>query len=489
MTEGQGLESQSSDEEVLALRRTPGLSIESLDPSTKEGVTWPPSKEDLKRLYVDEKLSAAKIAKVYGLKTRNPRSAAFLVTYHLKKHGIERRDRIEELRKETEAVVVVWTVKYPKKKGGEQTRPAEQEAQADEPLRLTAEEKAVIELLQHKNLSSRHFDPETKGRVKAAMEGLHWTRGFSLNDIAEMVGNKTSGYSSYLFKELGIEARPFKEAQLKGIHDHVRIYERKPFNGTDEDKAYLLGISQGDLHVSRPFGDAVMVTTSSTHPAMCDLFDRLFSPHGHVSHYPRYKKDTNTYEWNIGVTLDASFEFLLQKFEQSLPWVRSSEEITMPYLSGLLDAEGSIVITKDQFQKVALFVDYSNSNKALLDWIRSELISRGYFCSVRINKRKGVRTKKWGIVHRKDYWQLSSYGMDNIQKLIAELKPRHSEKIARREIALAVHKGQEYSSVAAEIASLRSRIKDGVRRFVLQAEQLHKQARLERGGHAGSLRR
>jgi hypothetical protein len=33
---------------------------------------WPPTEADLRRLYLDEKLSAAKIAQVYGLKTPNP---------------------------------------------------------------------------------------------------------------------------------------------------------------------------------------------------------------------------------------------------------------------------------------------------------------------------------------------------------------------------------------------------------------------------------
>src|ERR1700687_2848671 len=32
-------------------------------------LAWPPTKEDLQRLYVYKKLSAAKIAKVYGLNT------------------------------------------------------------------------------------------------------------------------------------------------------------------------------------------------------------------------------------------------------------------------------------------------------------------------------------------------------------------------------------------------------------------------------------
>jgi hypothetical protein len=34
---------------------------------------WPPLRDDLLRLYIDQKLSAAKIAQVYGLKYANPR--------------------------------------------------------------------------------------------------------------------------------------------------------------------------------------------------------------------------------------------------------------------------------------------------------------------------------------------------------------------------------------------------------------------------------
>jgi len=61
---------------------------------------------------------------------------------------------------------------------------------SDEPVQLSAEEKRSSSCLQYKNLSIRHLNPETKGRVRAAMEGLHWTRELSLNDIANLVGNK-----------------------------------------------------------------------------------------------------------------------------------------------------------------------------------------------------------------------------------------------------------------------------------------------------------
>ncbi|MDA4116030.1 MAG: hypothetical protein OK442_05700 [Thaumarchaeota archaeon] len=78
-------------------------------------LTWPPTKEDLQRLYVEQKLSASKIAKIYGRNTNNPRSGAFLILYYLKKHGFQRRDRVAELAKETERMVATWKEKHPKR--------------------------------------------------------------------------------------------------------------------------------------------------------------------------------------------------------------------------------------------------------------------------------------------------------------------------------------------------------------------------------------
>src|SRR5438309_479957 len=155
-----------------------------------------------------------------------------------------------------------------------------------------------IELLRTHKLSIKHLDEERRQMVRQFIEHLHHEKGISLTDMAKLVGNKTSGYMSWLARQLGIQPRDFEEARLVGIHKKVRKYERKPFDGTDEDKAYLLGLRRGDLSVSRPFGDAIRVSTNSTHPAMAELFTKLFSPYGHVYQHPRYKKDTKTYEWN-----------------------------------------------------------------------------------------------------------------------------------------------------------------------------------------------
>lgn len=49
-------------------------------------LAWPPSKESLERLYIQQRLSAAKIAKVYGLSYANPKTAESTVLHHLKKN-------------------------------------------------------------------------------------------------------------------------------------------------------------------------------------------------------------------------------------------------------------------------------------------------------------------------------------------------------------------------------------------------------------------
>src|SRR5207245_8394163 len=105
----------------------------------------------------------------------------------------------------------------------------------------------------------------------------------------KLIGNKTSGYTSWLTRQLGIQPRDFEDARLAGIHKKVRKYERKPFDGTEEDKAYLLGIRHGDLSASRPFGNATRVSMSTTHATQADISTNLFTPSAHVTKNPRTK--------------------------------------------------------------------------------------------------------------------------------------------------------------------------------------------------------
>jgi len=77
-------------------------------------LAWPPAREDLQRLYLEQRLSAAKIARVYGLKYASSKTAESTVLHHLKKNGIKRRDAAEHIRKVTEEMVDAWVQRYQK---------------------------------------------------------------------------------------------------------------------------------------------------------------------------------------------------------------------------------------------------------------------------------------------------------------------------------------------------------------------------------------
>ena len=87
---------------------------ESAETSSSPDLQWPPTKQDLLRLYIEQKLSAAKIARVYGLRYASPKTAESTVLHHLKKNGITRRDAADHIRKVTEEMVDAWVLRYQK---------------------------------------------------------------------------------------------------------------------------------------------------------------------------------------------------------------------------------------------------------------------------------------------------------------------------------------------------------------------------------------
>ncbi|MBI3115807.1 MAG: LAGLIDADG family homing endonuclease [Thaumarchaeota archaeon] len=416
---------------------------------------WPPKKDDLRRLYIEERLSAAKIALAYGLKTPNPRSAATLVEYHLKKNGIERRNRAEELQRQTKSTVDEWSARYPHV---ESTTPS------------PAEERAVVELLRAPNLSIKHMEKPAKRRVDAVLRHLYHERGLSQADIAKLIGNKTSGYVSDLFRQLGVQARDFEQARLEAVSEKLRKYERKSFDGTDEDKAYMLGLRHGDLSASVPFGDATRVSTSTTHPALSNLFTQLFSPYGHVYIHPRYKKDSGTYEGNLQAILDKSFEFLIESRDKCREWVLRKESTMLAYLAGLIDAEGHIRIYANP-RTVGIIVSIWNTDTELLGFANKCLKKLGYRpMRPYLDKRKGGKSSGFHIERKKDYWRLQLGRFDEAQSLLRRLPLRHREKVQTKELALSVAKGEPYEHIRAMVASLKKLFDEQTAQFTKQAE-------------------
>ena len=284
------------------------------------------------------------------------------------------------------------------------------------PLALDQTQEELLALLRTRDLSIRNLDAERKGALTLFLVFLHEEKGMSLNDVALLIGNKTSGYTSWLYRELGVKCRPFEEARLKGIREKRRNYERKPFDGTDEDKAYLLGLRHGDLSVSKPWRGVVRVSTSTTHPAMAELFHSLFEPYGHVYQMPRYKKDTKTYEWNLSAIVDDSFHFLLARPSEVADWVMSKPSLVRAYLAGLFDAEGNVSIHASKTY-TAVNATYYNTDLELIRFVFRALSSLGFHPQhPYLDKKKGFRSPGCHIEMKRDYWRvvLGIFGVPDI---------------------------------------------------------------------------
>ncbi len=320
---------------------------------------WPPTIKDLERLCLVEKLSAAKIAKIYGLKYKNPKVAESTVLYHLKRNGIKRRDAAEHIRKVTEEMVDRWVVRY----------------QAGESL---------------KRIAGEQVDPVTVWNHLTA-------RGLVLRDKVE--------------------------AQIKAVTKH----ERKPFSGDRIERAYLMGLRYGDLHIVR-HGRAIRARVSTTHPAMADLFESLFSPFGHVARYPREAKLVG-YEWNLECDLDDSFEFLLAK-----PAIAELEAISrteiIAFLAGLFDAEGSVLL-HDKRGRYNPETAFSGADESLMRYVDRSLRILGYHSKldwvIQAENRQGITG--YSREGRVIIWRFLE-----AQGFLRSLPIRHREKVEKAKI-------------------------------------------------------
>ena len=344
---------------------------------------------------------------------------------------------------------------------------SEQESVHDEAQR------DLLALLRTRGLSIKDLDSARRRQLHDFLDHLHNEKGMSLYDIAKLIGNKTSGYTSWVCRQLGVQRRPFDEARLKGIRDRRRKYERKPFDGTDEDRAYLLGLKHGDLTASRPFYGAVRVSTSTTHPSMARLFRSLFEPFGHVYQDPRYKNDTKTYEWNLYAILDNSFDFMLSSFPAVANWLLSMTSITRAYLAGLFDAEGSVGIYPDKGH-TSLNVIYYNTNLELMYFVHNAIARLGFRPLLPyLDKAKGFRSPGYRIEMKKDYYRVLLARFEECQAFLKSLPIRHDEKVTKRTLACAISFRQSWIDVRHQVEDIRASIKAGRDAFVLEAQRLY----------------
>ena len=364
-----------------------------------EQLVWPPKKEDLERLYVVDKLSAMKIANLYGLHYENPKVAESTILLQLKKNGIRRRDPAEHVRKVTKEMVDDWIERY--------------------------------------------------------------ESGESLKQIAE--GNLSPVTVWNHLKRRGLTLRDKVDAQIQAVAKH----ERHPFSGDAIERAYLMGLRYGDLHVVR-HGRAIRVRVSTTHPAMADLFEMVFSPYSFVHKYPREAK-LSGYEWTLECDLGPSFEFLFCRAS-----MRELESLSDPefigFLAGLFDAEGSFHLHK----KAAWYgpeACISNGDAELLETIRKRLGSLGFHNALVWREQQSERG---GISGQSRMGRIEILRFLDAQRFAQTIPIRHEEKTKRRALLLALKFGssaEERIGTVTKWKELSNQIHEQVRLFIESASE------------------
>lgn len=133
-----------------------------------------------------------------------------------------------------------------------------------------AEREVLSFLAASKRADLRWLSEERRAKLRTALDGLHNGKKISLLRISKDVGR--SCFSIWgLCRSLGIHTRGVAEAQANSAVTRSK-HRRRPFDGTEEDRAYKLGFKNGDVTAWQVSGTAVMVTSTTTHPAFAKLF-------------------------------------------------------------------------------------------------------------------------------------------------------------------------------------------------------------------------
>jgi len=256
----------------------------------------------------------------------------------------------------------------------------------------------------------------------------------SLRQIAQRFRASPSGVKWILLKN-NVKLRSKRDGEIlrKGK------YKKPPFRGTLEEKAYLIGIVLGDLHVRmRNSQFTIEVNTTTTRKSMADLLTNVFSKYtdGTIC-YPDKEKGFRFYAY-----LDKSFDFLLKTKENIQVIKNFKRREFLAFLSGFFDAEGSIV--KGSKKSLRYEIKIGNTNKQILEIVQQRLremkISASIYRYSRSGKSHYLNGRK--ITNKKEYYMLEIKRKNDVLTLLKILDIKHPEKVERKEEAIQFFMGK-----------------------------------------------
>lgn len=232
-----------------------------------------------------------------------------------------------------------------------------------------------------------------KDITKDILIRLYVEQGLSMSAVGRQLGCCGSTIARHL-AEHGIPKRSLSEA--------VTIYPRYDFDGTDLERAYLLGFCLGDLHV-RPTSSgcrSIEVASNTSRIEQVELFQSLFEPYG----YPYVSGPDKRGEYILLCRLNLSFSFLLLYNVDDVPeWVKSDADCSAAFAAGYADAEGSFYTfyykARDEWRSG---FNIASQQRNIVHWFHSWLISIGAQCPAPVaDNRESYRKTVWLIVVRR----------------------------------------------------------------------------------------
>src|SRR3989344_213929 len=211
-----------------------------------------------------------------------------------------------------------------------------------------------------------------------------------------------------------------------------RIYPRRDFSENENEKTYLIGFRLGDLRARKIWenSETIQVDCGSTKKEQISLIKKLFQNYGHVwISIPNSKGKIQ-----IEAFLNQSFCFLLDKKIPKM--LISKKENFFSFLAGFTDAEGTIGVSKKQ-----AYFSIVNQNKNWLSYIRNNLINFGINCpKIGLGSEKGTAVTLYSdklYFSNKDCWYLRLTKKSELYKLLENMEPylKHEKKVKNLKLA------------------------------------------------------
>lgn len=252
--------------------------------------------------------------------------------------------------------------------------------------------------------------------TKKELEELYINKKFSLSRIAKIYKCSASGILKKM-RQYKISLRDLSEANTK----HVKT----DFNGSNIEKAYIIGFRIGDLGVRKEI-NLIKIGCGTTKSEQVILIKSLFEQYGPIWISKRSKKGAV----HIDCSLNSSFEFLLTKYKSIPNWILKNNKNFFSFLAGYTDAEGNIGIYNNR----AKFRIRSYDTGILGD-INIKLDS------LNINSLFGLDRKahidKRGFRQNKDSWQIVINERESLLKIFNLIEPLIKHKKRKNDLSKA----------------------------------------------------